>query len=134
MTSQEIIDRNKEICLMLGLKPLNKPYLGAFTTNNNTHNSSFYVDRMENESWYVYPEFHFNWNWLMEAVKFIDSIEVKNSEYNSTYNVASDQFGVSIETTGYHSKTVIKVENSNRLEAMFIAVSDFAKLFNNNKL
>jgi ribonuclease HIII len=63
----------------------------------------------------------------MEAVKFIDSIEVKHSEYNSTYDVVSDQFSTSIVTTGYHSKTVIKVENPNRLEAMFIAVSDFAR-------
>lgn len=74
MTQEEIQERNKQIALMLGLKPLSKPYDGAFTSDDKTYNSFriFFNGLLEDESWYEYPKFHSDWNWLMEAVDFVE--------------------------------------------------------------
>jgi hypothetical protein len=128
MTQQEIQERNKQIALMLGLKLLGKPYLGAYSVDTITHNTSFYHERMEGESWYVYPEYHSDWNWLMEAVDFIEkkgySIDIHQNRAAIKDNFAcNDKF-----------EEIIKVSLSSKKEAVFIAVSDFAKFYNEGKL
>lgn len=74
MKQEEINKRNSDIALMLGLKPLTRPYLGAYQPTSDTSNPSFYYERIEGESWYVYPNYDSDWNWLMEAVEFIENL------------------------------------------------------------
>jgi hypothetical protein len=112
MTQEEIQERNKQIALMLGLKPLQRPYLGAYQPTHDTHNSAFYHERIERESWYIYPQYDSDWNWLMEAIQFLQ-----------------DHFD---------SKGMIWVnfpyEWYTNIEKVFTTVSDFAKHYNEGKL
>jgi len=132
MTQQEIQNRNEQIALMLGLKPLQRPYLGAYHPTHDTHNSTFYHERIEGELWYVYPQYDSDWNWLMEAVEFIEKlkylVEISGShEWQFCAIVRTDTDDV-VARIGYYEKTFTKKE------AVFIAVSDFAKLYNNKQL
>ena len=45
-----------------------------------------------------------------------------------------DSFSCSIESTGYHQKTIININNQNKKEAVFLAISQFAKLYNDKEL
>jgi viroplasmin and RNaseH domain-containing protein len=115
MKSQEIQERNKQIALMLGLKPLGTPYSGAFEADNNTDSnfSSFFNGLLEGESWYEFPKFHSDWNWLHEAVKKVYSL---------------------LTPSDSRKHDIIQLLGRNQKEATFIAVSDFAKLYNEKKL
>jgi hypothetical protein len=81
----------------------------------NLNDDSFpeYIDTVGN----FYPlkelKFHSDWNWLMESIKKILSIVLENDDME-TYNIIIDQMP--------------------DIEAVFIAVSDFAKKFNNKEL
>lgn len=122
MEAKEIQERNEQIALMLVLKPLKSPYLGAYQPTSDTHNPSFYHERMEGESWYVYPDYDSDWNWLMEAVEFIEKLG-----YDVV--IAKQSCGI---WTGV--KCHIDGKGVFKKEAVFIAVSDFAKLHNNKEL
>lgn len=136
MTQQEIQERNKQIALMLGAykcSEISEQYeLPKYMTFQPRENSNLChtakVCLLED------MQFQSDYNWLMEAVEFIEKKIKVNSEYASDYNVVFDSFSCSIETTGYHQKTIININNQNRKEALFLVVSDFAKLYNNKKL
>jgi hypothetical protein len=125
MTPQEIQERNKQIALMLNIKieqcyPENKDYKQhgivytlekEFAKNVN----SIFLGVSE-------LKFHSDWNWLMEAVEFIDK---------SRYDIIIARQSCSIWTGGtchIDGKSVFKKE------AVFIAVSDFAQKFNDKEL
>jgi len=147
MEQQEIQERNKEIALMLGLKPLTRPYLGAYQPTSDTSNPSFYHERIEGESWYVYPEYDSDWNWLMEAVEFIESlydhpnkeiqVHIKPGEiciFSMPYVLENNNYKeVYYLGDGYVDKYLSTVDKS-KIEAVFIAVSNFAKLYNEKKI
>jgi hypothetical protein len=99
MTTQE---RNKEIATMLGHKGMQ-----SIVSENGHHYPS------DEEL-----EFDSDWNWLMEAVEFIE----KNHAY---VNIRGCYVNITLE----HS-----VSSSTKKEATFTAVYDFAKLFNEKKL
>ena len=131
MTQEEIQERNKQIALMLGLKPLKKPYEGAFTSDENTFNSFriFFNGLLEDESWYAYPKFHSDWNWLMEAVEFINNTHNQDNPYRDLhYTMGSLLHG------GWWKNTKIPRRLLSNIEELFIAVSDFAKLYNEGKI
>ena len=76
-----------------------------------------------------------SYNWLMEVIEFIEKQKIKDNQYTYTskYNVIIDSYGCTIRTSGYHQKKVIDITNSNKKEAVFIAVSDFAKIYNDEQ-
>ena len=94
MTQEE---RNKQIIQMLGFK------------------RGVYYDKD--------LKFHSDWNWLMEAVEFIEKILYNNQPIHFGRNVCV-----------IFSPKTIKSKGKDKKEAVFIAVSDFAKLYNENKL
>ncbi len=116
MTHQEIQERNEQIALMLGWKNLN--------------DDSFpeYIDTVGN----FYPlkelKFHSDWSWLMEAVEFI-------SKNGFTYSIYKNDklYCCSIRIDRTISDFIL-IKNESQKEAVFIAVSDFAKKFNNKEL
>lgn len=79
MTQKEILEFNKLCAEFLGLIPLSKPYDGAFRTNHEVDIPNSLLElihsEMECESWYVYPKFHSDWNWIMEVVEAIEKLD-----------------------------------------------------------
>lgn len=73
-------------------------------------------------------------NSLMEVVDFITKLPVKDTEYNSDYNVVSDIFGCYIETTGYNQKNIVQIDDVDRRKSLFESVYVFAKKYNNGEL
>lgn len=71
---QQMTNFNKRCAEFLGYKVITeKPYDGAITVQEGCNNPSFLHDRMIEESWYVYPEFDSDWNWIMEVVEKIEN-------------------------------------------------------------
>ena len=107
MTQQEIQERNKEIALMLGYK----------TT---------WLDKL----FYTWKcRFLYDWNLLMEARDFIESLN--QVQGMSKYTITISNKIVKINTT---NDEIIWIRAEDRKEAVFLAVSDFAKLYNEGKL
>jgi len=135
MTQQEIQERNKQIALMLGKLPKEIPFLGYC---------------------YSIPEFHSDWNWLMEAVEFVKkNIRTSNNtEKASNKEIFIDEWEFKVAkyylriiqwtNAGWRmfddknrnlSMLYIVGENcESEIEAVFKIVSDFAKLYNNKEL
>jgi hypothetical protein len=125
MTQDEIQERNKQIALMLNIKieqcyPENKDYKQhgivytlekEFAENVN----SVFLSVSE-------LKFHKDWRWIMEAVEFIEKV----------YNNQPIYFGHN--NCVIFSPKTIKSKGNDKKEAVFIAVSDFAKLYNEKKL
>jgi hypothetical protein len=115
MTQQEIRERNKQIAMLVTIEPevLEGDLLKAGT-----------IESMH---------YHDDWNWLMEAVGFIE--KYKNYKYSvytlkgccqifKFYHTPKEKL---ICTTTYNTRI-------DKKEAVFTAVSDFAKLYNEKKI
>ncbi len=117
MTQQEIQERNKQIALMLGwtLKSyptyISSPFHSRSVWWSPGTTKTFCC--IEGEEF-----FHSDWTWLMEAVTFCKSkIGTPSSVKIACLN-------------GDINKALMTAEK----EAVFTAVSDFAKLYNEKKL
>jgi hypothetical protein len=114
MTQQEIQQRNQQIALMLGWYKENntwkvlEKFRGGFISKDKDSNL----------------QFHSDWNWLMEAVEFIES---------KGYEIGIFANRVEIITT-IEENRVYETGGKTKKEAVFIAVSDFARQFNLYKL
>lgn len=116
MTQQEIQERSEQIALMLGWSlityptHMKTPFHGQAVwwsdTSSDGKTRTFCCINGE-------EFFHLDWNWLMEAVEKILQI-VSQDDDMETYHTIIDQIP--------------------DIEAVFIAVSDFAKLYNEKKL
>jgi hypothetical protein len=90
-------------------------------------------------------EFHSDWNWLMEVVEFIES---KGFPFCVSWNevtVTNLEAFLKQKETGecdiLQPETIIHIYDAeddkkilSKKEAVFIAISDFAKLYNNKEL
>jgi hypothetical protein len=136
MTREEIIQGNYAIAKMLGWQYVtwqdtkngtydNSIKAGWWSTVPSTYhpkiNRNLYRGRGANEL-----KFHSDWNWLMEAVDYIEKLEVKHATYASDYDVLIDRFSCSIVTTGYNSQTILTVDNPNKKDCVYRAVVEFA--------
>jgi hypothetical protein len=90
-----------------------------------TDKSAKYVVYSEHQN---YPNkglpFLRDWNWLMEAVEFIKNLDL--SEFN--YHVGK------MTLFRVHKNTIEKMSITSKKEAVFLAISDFAKLYNNKQI
>ena len=122
MTQQEIQERNEKIAIMLGWKTISQ--LEEINEENEHLKDCYFLPHTELVFWSVENlKFHRDWDWLMEAVEFIES---RGYEIDIFANC------VEICTTpdeDYVSEAVGKTKK----EAVFLAVSDFAKLYNEIK-
>jgi hypothetical protein len=96
MNQKEIQERNKQIAMMLDTK---------------LHESQLSMPHPH------YTCYHSDWNWLMEAVEFIQELEDKLGD-KENFKIFNRVLALSIGT---------------KKETVFIAVSDFAKQYNENK-
>jgi hypothetical protein len=128
MTQQEIQERNKQIALMMGAidYKADKWYkLGGYKEHIYFPNWNYPNRFLEKDL-----KFHSDWNWLMEAVEFIENLEnyYVQIEEKSCYIYDISKFDNS-QTNAF----IIK-DGKTKKESVFIAVSDFAKLYNNKEL
>ena len=121
MTQQEIQERNKQIALMLGMEY--EPHSHTYRLNDMICTQLV---------------FHSDWNWLMEAVYHLELKLVK------PVNITQGMCTISRGYAGESKEPYVRVDKwrmgsrefnyDYKKEAVFIAVSDFAKLYNNESL
>lgn len=135
MKQQEIQERNKQIALMLGYDTpvVDKDFY--FVEKNNYIESSVIPKLLELN---FEKRFHSDWNWLMEAVEFIEklkgmSIYISKNRMNKLHSVEISYEDNTWQKRPHIDKTIF-IQNELKKEAVFIAVSDFAKLYNEKKL
>lgn len=128
MKQQEMQERNSDIALMLGaIKEKNFWNKDSFRLNQFERLtwSNRLLDYFENPHFTLYElQFDSDWNWLMEAVEFIEKIY--------SYKVKIESKGCIIYKNS--NAVIIHYSTESKLVAVFIAVSDFAKLYNNKEL
>jgi hypothetical protein len=142
MTQQEIQERNEQIALMVG--GIYSKYANAWGFGNARIDygekiilGKKYKNVVSAERWEKELLFHSDWNWLMDAVEFIESlgynIEICSYHGNDTLHYCSVHKTLDKDINDIES--IIKpIESDNKKEAVFIAVSYFAKLYNEKKL
>jgi hypothetical protein len=149
MTKQEIQERNKQIALMLGADvqdTLEKIYIDKMIDNELTfHNMSVNLNTYEwngTTNIHYIPfdmlQFHSDWNWLHEAINKIRDLAF-TFEIRHDFSVTRpDVLHISIYNRhlGGPDLEIVYIETnvSKEIESTFIAVSDFAKKFNNKEL
>lgn len=77
-------------------------------------------------------KFHSNWNWLMELVEKIESINEANDEYYSDYSFTVTNF-IQNWTAGFISREnveIVNVEGLTKIEAVYNACLEFIKWYN----
>lgn len=143
MTTQE---RNEQIALMLGWTRYNHASYFTWTT----------PDKPKNHMYESTLQFDSDWNWLMEAVEFVKKNIRTSSETSDSkegeYFIDEWEFKINkyyirlIQWTKngrkmYNDKNkylsilyIIGYNCSSEQEAVFLAISDFAKLYNNKEL
>jgi hypothetical protein len=137
MTQQEIQERNKQIALMLGWKEATLEYKlkwsGVKTEERLNRLDKDFVPILmkENEEplWEDSLRWHSDWNWLMEAVEFINNTHNQGIPHRDLhYTMGYLLHG------GWWRDTLIPERLLSDKTQLFIAVSDFAKLYNNKEL
>jgi hypothetical protein len=157
MIQEELLKRNKDIALMLGWKETSahkrdqygyyQCVLGYSTPYRNTRDVQAVEYQYDKNAFAVEDlQFHSDWNWLMEAVKFIEGkdywVEIVKSQLGTktrNYPIIWCEIGKENSTDLLDDNCYTKITrgesvNRNKKEAVFIAVSDFAKLYNEGKL
>jgi hypothetical protein len=145
MKQREIQERNKQIALMLGWKEATLEYKlrwCAVPTEerlNRLDQDHVPILMKENKDplWSSSLLWHSDWNWLMEAVEFIEKLQSDNfimdffwlNGSNVALHQKDKQRGLILWETHGRFKNV-----ETKKEAVFIIVSDFAKLYNEKKL
>jgi hypothetical protein len=111
---------NRLITEFMGLKsPYELPQFGTLKINGE-FKTEFNEDQLK---------YHKDWNWLMEVVDKIDSIELKNN----TFAVDIFQTGCQIFQYGEYNNEFITTEGKTRIEATYDAVVRFIKWYNKQK-
>jgi hypothetical protein len=124
MTQEEIQERNKQIALMLGWKETSahkrdqygyyQPVVGYSTPYRNTLDTQAVEYQFDKNAFATGDlQFHSDWNWLMEAIQFLQN-HFESKEWTWT----------SIERYPLYTD----------IETVFVLVSDFAKHYNEGKL
>jgi hypothetical protein len=141
MTQQEIQERNKQIALMLGWKEATLEYKLKWCNVPTEEglkriSQDFSVPILMKEK--TYPLFNsslrwlIDWNWLMEAVDFIEKLGFNTDSYSPVQGLVEDNF-YEFNIWNKINPEIQGRGNTNK-EAVFIAVSDFAHIFNNKEL
>lgn len=135
--TQEIQQRSEQIALMLGweqYQDYEERWFGHWKPNTTLEKPwSIRVERLE---------FHSDWNWLMEAVEFISGT-LGYRKYSYSHEEHSrcvfTDMAILHQTHDFGGGNIVidsGTQNTEK-EAVFIAVSDFAKnhnLYNDKKL
>jgi hypothetical protein len=129
MTQQEIQERNKQIALMLGAIYSEDSEAWGFgnariETGEITIQGKKYKNLIWAERWEKELKFHSDGNLLMEAVEFIEGLKWFVTISGNECTVFNFEYKHTARGRCYNTLAPTKKE------AVFIAVSDFAKLYN----
>jgi hypothetical protein len=117
MTQQQIQERNQQIALMLGgiySKLVDAWGLGnAQNIGSKMFDGVMYEDVIKAQRFEKELKFHSDWNWLMEAIQFLQ----KHFESKERSWTTIDRYPLYTD-----------------IETVFVIVSDFAKHYNEGKL
>lgn len=137
MTQEEILEYNKRCAEFLGALYSENADAWGFGNARNLGskiiNDRMYHNVIDADRYVLELKYHSDWNWIMEVVEAIESTPVLNSKYASDYNVVFDSFGLYIESTGYHSATIVQVDNPSKKEAVIQGINKFLLWYNENK-
>ena len=93
------------------------------------------IEDGENEKHFYTPlqmKFHKDWNWLISVVEKIESLEFIDRE--GRFNISSVCFDENYTTFIIDgTKGIIQVEGETKIEAVYNAVVEFIKWYNQNK-
>jgi hypothetical protein len=140
MEDKEIQQRNKDIALMLGWKESSAHKVDQYGYYQcvEGYSTPYRNDLDEQAIEYQYDEnafaiedlrFHSDWNWLIESIEFINKIHKENNPYRDLhYTIGYLLHG------GWWGDTKIPERLLSDKMQLFLAVSDFAKLYNEGKL
>ena len=141
----EIQERNKDIALMLGWidndgdlivpKHLSIGYdYGEWATTKKIQNDEVYKGFCDTHYINVTDTgFSTNWNWLMEAVEFIEKQKMEVSIIEAECAIIDTEKAL-LEENPFMVEPICKCfDGETKKESTFIAVSDFAKLYNKKK-
>lgn len=148
MITREVKERNREIALMLGFKyiktkdsyTIDKVKDDDFVFRNTSIEYSTYTynERLYRNIYYIHTNilsFHCSWGWLMEAVEFIEKQQYNVEIRLNDCHVQSNDGEYSESSNYMINCSYDKVTTaSSKKEAVFIAISDFAKLYNEKTL
>jgi hypothetical protein len=146
MKQKEIQERNEQIALLLGYKKPSLEYKLKWT-NVSTEER---LNKLDSENIPIFIEdgkeplfkdnlvWHCDWNWLMNVVHYSCTIGyrmyfVSNESYSRC--VFTDM-SIITQKHDFEGGNIIvdSGEQKSDIKAVFIAVSDFAKLYNNKEL
>ena len=132
MTSKETQERNREIALMLGWSLVEYPT----HMKSPFHGRSVWWSPGTTKTFCCFEGkefFHSDWTWLMGAKRFAEKngfdISIRGFDI-MVYRPFRKRYNVRL----VEPKLDADVDDSSITEAVFIAVSDFAKLYNEGKL
>ena len=124
MTQQEIQERNKEIALMLGKKYQNNKIV--------IHYNNVCGVNPTGETWQECL-YHSDWNWLTEAVEFIENLKDEHGSFLYFIDLRRDYCVIRTNDIMQDIVNLSSIHN-NKILSTFNCVSDFAKLYNNKEL
>lgn len=142
MTQQEIQERNKQIALMLGWKEATLEYklkwCSVPTEERLNRLKQEYVPILMKENqdplWNSSLLWHSDWNWLMESKKFICNLK-EVDEFSTRYDSFEKEYYCSIlPSYKYSFNTLYTKVLEEEIQAVFIIISNFAKLYNEKKI
>jgi hypothetical protein len=146
MTQQE---RDVEIVLMLGWKNSFAHKIdqygyyqtvdGYSTPYRNTLDEQAVEYQSDKNAFAVEDlQFQTDWNWLMDAIEFIEKLEYefhgKIVVYINGNNCTIQGSKLRTNPENFHPALFMDFYGKDKIEVAFIAVSDFAKLYNNKEL
>jgi hypothetical protein len=131
MTQQEIQQRNESIAIMLGSEKKNDGQFDYWTYDHLKYDSM----KILGSRWCSGNfEFHSDWNWLHEAVEFIEKQKMEVSIIQNECSII-DTEKAEQEENPFMIEPISKCfDAETKKEAVFIAVSDFAQKFNNKEI
>ena len=150
MKPTEIVERNKEIAIMLGWKKATLEYqmewCGVPTEERLKNLSENLIPSLMRDDlgplWDDSLEYHLNWNSLILGVDFVErlryGVEFTKCFDDIAYGSRAGDYWIAIKKVNpncsWSDKGIIYLEHKDRKLGVFIAISDFAKLYNENKL
>ena len=138
MTQEEIQERNKQIAIMLGSEKKNDGQFDYWIYDHLGYDTM----KISGACWVSGNfEFHSDWNWLMEAVEFIEregySTQISHGYTISNYGSDHCEINTIDNALLYYDdveKSIVSILDKSKKQTVFTAVSNFAKLYNQTKL
>jgi len=125
---------NVELAKFMGMIENSTPYDNSFLPPKDDSEFKIMVCRkMDVGAWYVYPEFHSSWDWLMAVVERIEdlgySFEIVGNQVEIRYVKETDlrKFSTTVNVVdayGFKNKSLTK------LEAVWLACTEFSNWYN----